>query len=121
VDSGSGAQGTHSSKHLSAIVKMLHGAMLRIPNVATYTAMLTLLHGPELLLDMQVQQLAPSQIEEQLKLAVGQLMSKPPAAMQALLDHSHDSYAKDLEAAAKQLTGTKRHKGPTSNTSTAAA
>ncbi|DBA99807.1 TPA: hypothetical protein ACH3X3_012346 [Trebouxia sp. C0006] len=69
----------------------------------------------------KVQQLAPAQIEEQLKLAVGQLMSRPPAAMQALLDHSHDSYAKDLEAAAKQLAGTKRHKGPTSSTSTAAA
>lgn len=119
MDSGSGTQGTHSGKHLSAIVKMLHGAMLCMPNVAT--ALLTLLHGRELLLDMQVQQLAPSQIEEQLKLAVGQLMSKPPAAMQALLDHSHDSYAKDLEAAAKQLAGTKQHKRPTSNTSTAAA
>ncbi len=83
--------------------------------------MSTLLHGPKLLLDMQVQQLAPSQIEEQLKLAVGQLMSRPPAAMQALLDHSHDSYAKDLEAAAKQLGSTKRHRAPTSNTSTAAA
>ena len=100
---------------------MLHGAMLRLSNVATCTAMLTLLYGQELLLDMQVQQLAPSQIEEQLKLAVGQLMSKPPAAMQALLDHSHDSYAKDLEAAAKQLAGTKRHKGRTSNTATVAA
>jgi hypothetical protein len=89
--------------------------------MATCTAMSTLLHGPKLLLDMQVQQLAPSQIEEQLKLAVGQLMSRPPAAMQALLDHSHDSYAKDLEAAAKQLGSTKRHRAPTSNTSTAAA
>ena len=121
MDCESGTQGTHSSKHLLAVVKMLHGAMMRIPNVATCTAMLTLLHGQEMLLDMQVQQLAPSQIEEQLKLAVGQLMSRPPAAMQALLDHSHDSYAKDLEAAAKQLAGTKRHKGPTSNAFTAAA
>ncbi|KAL3139882.1 hypothetical protein ABBQ38_004176 [Trebouxia sp. C0009 RCD-2024] len=51
----------------------------------------------------KVEQLAPAQVEEQLKLAVGQLMSRPPAAMQALLDHSHDSYEQDLEAAAKQL------------------
>ena len=69
---------------------------------------------------MQVQQLSLSQIEEQLKLAVGQLMSRPPAAMQALLDHSHDSYAKDLEAAAKQLAGPRRHHEPVTNEHVAA-
>lgn len=47
--------------------------------------------------------LAPSEIEEQLKLALNQLVTRPQAAMQALLDHSHDSYAQDLETAAKQL------------------
>ena len=47
--------------------------------------------------------LAPSEIEEQLKLALNQLMTRPQAAMQALLDHSHDSYAQDLETAAQQL------------------
>ena len=52
---------------------------------------------------LQVQLLTLSEIERQLTLAVGQLMTRPPAAMQALLDHSHDSYAKDLDAAAKQL------------------
>ena len=54
-------------------------------------------------LALQVQLLTLSEIERQLTLAVGQLMTKPPAAMQALLDHSHDSYARDLDAAAKQL------------------
>ena len=54
-------------------------------------------------MQVQVEQLAPAQVEEQLKLAVGQLMSRPPVAMQALLDHSHNSYEQDLEAAAKQL------------------
>ena len=47
--------------------------------------------------------LALSEVEEQLKLALNQFLTRPQAAMQALLDHSHDSYAKDLETAAKQL------------------
>lgn len=52
---------------------------------------------------MQVKPLAPLEIEEQLKLALNQLLTTPQAAMQALLDHTHHSYAQDLQRAAKQL------------------
>ncbi|EIE26695.1 hypothetical protein COCSUDRAFT_59214 [Coccomyxa subellipsoidea C-169] len=47
--------------------------------------------------------LAPSEMEEQLKLAVEELMRTPAALMQALLDHSHGSYSQELYAAARQL------------------
>ena len=51
----------------------------------------------------QVSLLAASEMEEQLKLAVEELMRTPAALMQALLDHSHGSYSQELYAAARQL------------------
>ncbi|BDA40661.1 hypothetical protein COCOBI_01-3140 [Coccomyxa sp. Obi] len=51
----------------------------------------------------RVSLLAPSEMEEQLKLAVEELMRTPAALMQALLDHSHGSYSQELYAAARQL------------------
>lgn len=51
----------------------------------------------------QVIPLAPSQSEQQLKLAVEELLRTPAALIQALLDHSHGSYSQELFAAARQI------------------
>ena len=59
--------------------------------------------GIILSLFVQVSLLAASEMEEQLKLAVEELMRTPAALMQALLDHSHGSYSQELYAAARQL------------------
>lgn len=54
-------------------------------------------------LDGQVSLLAPSKMEEQLKLAIEELVRTPGSLLQALLDHSHGSYSQELYAAARQL------------------
>lgn len=51
----------------------------------------------------QVIPLAPAEMEDQLKLAVEELIKAPVKLIQALLDHSHGSYSQELYAAARQL------------------
>ena len=52
---------------------------------------------------MQVIPLAPAEMEDQLRLAVEELIKAPVKLIQALLDHSHGSYSQELYAAARQL------------------
>lgn len=51
----------------------------------------------------QVIPLAPAEMEDQLRLAVEELIKAPVKLIQALLDHSHGSYSQELYAAARQL------------------
>ena len=51
----------------------------------------------------QVTPLAAAEVEEQLRMAVEEIVRTPAALLQALLDHSHGSYAQELWAAARQL------------------
>ena len=52
---------------------------------------------------VQVIPLAPAEMEDQLRLAVEELIKAPVKLIQALLDHSHGSYSQELYAAARQL------------------
>lgn len=52
---------------------------------------------------MQVRVLAPAEVEAQLRMAMEEIVRTPAALLQALLDHSHGSYAQELWAAARQL------------------
>ena len=51
----------------------------------------------------QVTPLAAAQVEEQLKMAVEEIVRSPATLLQALMDHSHSGYAQELWAAARQL------------------
>ncbi len=49
---------------------------------------------------LQVLPLSPEEIQGQLELATDEMLQRPAAAVQALLDHWHGSYAQELENAA---------------------
>lgn len=52
---------------------------------------------------MQVLPLSPTEIQGQLELATDEMLQRPAAAIQALLDHWHGSYAQELENAAEDI------------------
>ncbi|KAK9841107.1 hypothetical protein WJX74_000038 [Apatococcus lobatus] len=52
---------------------------------------------------LQVLPLSPEEIQDQLELATGEMLARPAAAVQALLDHWHGSYAQELENAAQDM------------------
>lgn len=54
-------------------------------------------------LSLQVLPLSPEEIQDQLKLATEEMLARPAAAVQALLDHWHGSYAQELENAAQDI------------------
>ena len=51
----------------------------------------------------QVTPLAAAPVEEQLKMAMEEIVRSPATLLQALMDHSHSGYAQELWAAARQL------------------
>ncbi len=56
----------------------------------------------------QVLPLSPEELQGQLELATEEMLVRPGAAVQALLDHWHGSYAQELQNAAEDILRTSR-------------
>ena len=61
---------------------------------------------------LQVIPLSPAEIQGQLELATDEMLQRPAAAIQALLDHWHGSYAQELENAAEDMLRTSTASSP---------